>query len=384
MNKWIKILIVAVFAMAASQSSMAQNKHRSQKQIIRQGLKIVPDTVGTTPDSLMVGQSDSLFVAGDSLSVSLASDSTRVSVDSLITSSMVDSLDVILASDTTTRRTLRERLLPDSMSISRMSWISLAVPGYGQIYNKQYKKLPVLYGLVGAGVGMYIHENSKYKPLKREYDAVTAITTTRTPALDQLQTEMIQSNTRRQLYMAAAITAYVYFIGDAAINYSTSEVSRVKKATTLSTIIPGAGQIYNGSYWKVPFVIGGFATFAYVIDWNTRGYNRFKTAYALRAAYDSNPELYPNGSPDEFGGRYSASYLQSLRNNYRRNRDLGIILTAGFYIIQIIDAHVDAHLKDFDVSDDLTMNILPYIDHSYDHSVGSNRTSLGFNLSINF
>ena len=74
------------------------------------------------------------------------------------------------------------------------------------------------------------------------------------------------------------------------MNYSTNEVSNVKKATTLACICPGAGQIYNKSYWKVPFVVGGFATLIYCIDWNNRGYQRFKKAYSLRADYD-------NGTP---------------------------------------------------------------------------------------
>ena len=87
---------------------------------------------------------------------------------------------------------------------------------------------------------------------------------------------MIRSNTRRQVYLGLTVASYIYFIGDAAVNYSTNEVSDVKKATTLACIFPGAGQIYNKSYWKVPFVVGGFAAMIYCIDWNNRGYQRFK------------------------------------------------------------------------------------------------------------
>ena len=122
--------------------------------------------------------------------------------------------------------------------------------------------------------------------------------------------------------------SYIYFIGDAAVNYSTNEVSSVKKATTLACIFPGAGQIYNKSYWKVPFVVGGFAAMIYCIDWNNRGYQRFKKAYNQISDYEQHPEKYPDGPVDEFGGRYSASYILNLRNNFRRNRDLCIIISA--------------------------------------------------------
>ena len=81
------------------------------------------------------------------------------------------------------------------------------------------------------------------------------------------------------------------------MNYSTNEVSDVKKATTLACIFPGAGQIYNKSYWKVPFVVGGFAAMIYCIDWNNRGYQRFKKAYRLLSDYEKNPDATPTARP---------------------------------------------------------------------------------------
>ena len=172
----------------------------------------------------------------------------------------------------------RMKLFWASMSLSKVCWISTVVPGYGQIYNKQYWKLPILYGLVGTGLGLYIHENKTYKPLKRQFESYTDVNLSRTPELDALQSKMIRSNTRRQVYLGLTVASYIYFIGDAAVNYSTNDVSNVKKATTLACIFPGAGQIYNKSYWKVPFVVGGFAAMIYCIDWNNRGYQRFKKA----------------------------------------------------------------------------------------------------------
>jgi hypothetical protein len=279
------------------------------------------------------------------------------------------------------RGEVRQPFFSDSMGLSKVCWLSLPLPGFGQIYNKQYWKLGVLYPLVGASVGMFAYENKQYKPLKAEYDQYLIDNGYfRTPELDAIQTEMLRHNTRQQIYAGIAIATYLYFIGDAAVNYSTNEVSQVKKATTLSTICPGAGQIYNKSYWRVPIIIGGLASTIYTIDWNNRGYKRFKTAYALRVDYDKNPDKYPGGAADEFRGAYSATFLKNLKDSYRRNRDLCILLTAGVYMLQIIDAHVDAHLQDYDISDDLTMNLEPYFDYL---PVGSTPL-VGVNMSLKF
>ena len=276
---------------------------------------------------------------------------------------------------------VRKPFISDSMGLSKVCWLSLPLPGFGQIYNKQYWKLGVLYPVVGASVGMFVYENKQYKPLKAEYDQYLIDNGyMRTAELDKLQTKMIRHNTMRQIYAGVAIASYLYFIGDAAVNYSTNEVSQVKKATTLSTIFPGAGQVYNKSYWRVPIVIGGMASTIYNIDWNNRGYQRFKTAYALRVDYDKNPDKYPGGAADEFHGAYSATFLKNLKDSYRRNRDLCIILTAGVYLLNILDAHVDAHLQDYDISDDLSMNLEPYFDYT---TVGS-QPVYGVNMSLKF
>ena len=276
---------------------------------------------------------------------------------------------------------VRRPLISDSMGLSQMCWLSLPIPGFGQIYNKQYWKLGVLYPVFGTTLGLFIHENKQYKPYKAQYDQYLVDNGyMRTPELDEIQTQLIRHNTRQQIFAGLAAATYIYFIGDAAINYKTNDVSHVKKATTLSTICPGAGQIYNKSYWRVPIVIGGMASTIYTIDWNNRGYKRFKTAYALRVDYDKNPDKYPGGAADEFRGAYSATFLKNLKDSYRRNRDLCILLTAGVYMLQIIDAHVDAHLQDYDISDDLTMNLEPYVDYLPVES----QPLFGVNMSFKF
>ena len=275
----------------------------------------------------------------------------------------------------------RKPFISDSMGLSKVCLLSVPLPGFGQIYNKQYWKLGVLYPVVGASVGMFVYENKQYKPLKKQYDQyLIDYGYMRTPELDEIQTKLIKHNTLQQIYAGIAIASYLYFIGDAAVNYATNEVSQVKKATTLSTIFPGAGQIYNKSYWRVPIVIGGLASTIYTIDWNNRGYQRFKTAYSLKVDYEKDPSKYPNGAPDEFRGAYTSSFLKNLKDSYRRNRDLCIILTAGVYLLNILDAHVDAHLQDYDISDDLSMNLEPYFDCT---TIGS-KPVYGVNMSLKF
>ncbi len=293
----------------------------------------------------------------------------------------------ILISETqapTVLKAERKRYFTDSMSLSKVCWTATVLPGYGQIYNKEYWKLPILYGTLATSIALYVKETDRYKPMKAEYDATIKQDLRRTTELNELQEKMIHSNTRRQIYLGATVASYLYFIGDAAMNYSTNNESDVKRATTLATICPGAGQIYNKSYWKVPFVVGGFAAMIYVVDWNNRGYKRFKNAYNILKDYEANPDDYPNGSTDEFGGRYSASYMKSLRDSYRRNRDLSIIMMAGLYALQLIDAHVDAHFKDYDISDDLSMDIEPAIGYTYSPVKGGETATFGFNLALKF
>lgn len=278
----------------------------------------------------------------------------------------------------------REPWFADSMSLSRVCITSAVLPGYGQIYNKQYWKLPILYGTLGTSIGLWAHFSSEYRPLKRQYDELILSGLSRTEELNDVQSKMISANTKRQVFMLTAAASYIYFLGDTALSYATNEVSDVKKATTLSIICPGAGQLYNKSYWKVPIVIGGMASMIYVVDWNNRGFKRFKNAYALRTDFEQNPGKYPDGvSKDEFGGRYSATFLKNLRDSYRRNRDLSILLTAAVYAFQAIDAHVDAHLKDFDVSDNLTVDLEPMFDYQYTQLTGNNAV-FGFNLNLTF
>lgn len=124
-----------------------------------------------------------------------------------------------------------------------------------------------------------------------------------------------------------------------------------RKATILSAILPGAGQVYNKKYWKVPIIYAGLGGFGYMFYVNNSEYNNFRQA--VRAAYDDDPNT-------TYDTRYTPDDLQTLKLFYRKNRDISIFGMGAFYLINIIDANVDAHLKTFDVSDDLSFNVSPW------------------------
>ena len=405
-SRGIALLLTLLFACISFSAEAQINPYargrRSERTIIRSGQIYTPDSVEVRQiDSMRVAKlvdtlrkisADSLKTIGDNVRMQLP-DSLRKAIfgglqrDSLAVDSLA--MDSTLTERQRKRLERRENHTPffsDSMSLRRVTLTSAVLPGFGQIYNKQYWKLPILYGTVGASLGLCLWSNSKFQPLKTEFDRLTDQSLLRTPELNALQREMNKYSTMRNAFMITTIASYIYFIGDACLKYSTAEVSPVNRATTLAMICPGAGQIYNKSYWRVPIVVGGFATTIYCIDWNNRGYQRFKKAYRLKADYDANPELFPNGSPDEFGGRYSTSFLKNLRNSYRRNRDLCIILTAGLYILQAVDAHVDAHLRSYDISKDLSVSLTPTIGYSYNRMspYSGGGATLGMNLGLTF
>ncbi len=124
------------------------------------------------------------------------------------------------------------------------------------------------------------------------------------------------------------------------------------KAALYSALLPGLGQIYNKKYWKVPIIYAGFGTLIYFINTNNRYYNDLKQG--LIHANDSIPYqlkyFHYDLTPDQ---------LQNGKDIYKRYRDLSIILTGGLYILQIIDATVDAYLFDWDVGEDITLRIEP-------------------------
>lgn len=134
---------------------------------------------------------------------------------------------------------------------------------------------------------------------------------------------------------------------------STARVHSVKKATWLSAALPGAGQVYNHKVWKVPIVYGGLAAMGYFIKTNADKYKKYNDALIKRYDADPNNEELTN---------ITSENLRLLSDNYHRNRDLSIAGAVFVYLLNIIDAHVDAHLYTFNVDDNLSLNIQPSIE----------------------
>lgn len=139
-----------------------------------------------------------------------------------------------------------------------------------------------------------------------------------------------------------------------------------KKAAMLSAAFPGLGQIYNGKWWKVPIIYAGVAATVYGISWNNEYYSKYKRGYYDWIDSDPFSKSYlevlpPNASVEDLDGTWFKSQLEAKKNSYRRDRDLMIIVAVAVYMINIIDANVDAHLADFDVSPDLSMRLSPSI-----------------------
>ena len=131
----------------------------------------------------------------------------------------------------------------------------------------------------------------------------------------------------------------------------TEPIQSPRKAAILSSTLPGLGQIYNKKYWKIPIIYAGLLTSAYYINDNNVQYKLYKDAYLKRL--DNNPDN------DDFVGEYSSGDLLILKDFYRRNREVSILCFVGTYIITVLDASVDAHLFDYDISEDISLQITP-------------------------
>jgi hypothetical protein len=156
------------------------------------------------------------------------------------------------------------------------------------------------------------------------------------------------------------------------------EAHSIKKATIYSAVLPGLGQAYNRKYWKIPIVYVGFGVLTYFIVTNTQEYKKFREAYV----YVANDETYP--IDNEYVDLYNQDQLQTGMDDYRKYRDISWIITALWYGLNVLDANVDAHFYDFEISDDLSLEWEPYVTPALNQWAGNNQTETGLKITLNF
>jgi len=258
----------------------------------------------------------------------------------------------------------------DSLKTKHLWILAQVLPGSGQIVNKQYWKIPTFYAGMGSMLYMGISANKSYQRYKADYDNLNPASIAR-ESYEIRYTKMLHTRNR---YYAGVGAFYLASVADAILVYNKNTHSPAA-ATILSTIVPGMGQVYNKKYWKVPIVYGGLSTLYFLVNWNNRGYIRFKNAISR----------YPN---DEFN-KGEKPYVRTVeefalyRDIYRKNRDVSFVSLMAFYVLNIIDANVDANLYDWNVNDDLAVHVEPTIINNFATTVYT-QPAFGLSCRINF
>ena len=234
----------------------------------------------------------------------------------------------------------KQELLPGTLFAGSMLFI-----GSQQIYHKDYWKLPIIYGGLGATVGLGIHYRRQYNASVSDYEAAYALDPNTTLTVD----EHARNLSTAMFIGAGAI--YWATLMDGVIRYpSGGRHPHPGKATLYSLLLPGLGQAYNGEYWKIPIYWGGLVASVHYYNLNNTNYLRYKRIY--NEATDPESTTKPPISAD------AALYYRDV---FRRWRDYSIVAILVVYLLQIIDANVFAYMQDFDVSDDLSMHIAPAV-----------------------
>ncbi|MCX6234379.1 MAG: DUF5683 domain-containing protein [Bacteroidetes bacterium] len=149
-----------------------------------------------------------------------------------------------------------------------------------------------------------------------------------------------------------------------------------RKATIFSSVLPGLGQAYNKKYWKIPIIYAGFGAFAYFISQNSFEYKKFKEAYIWKVSNDTTP------IDNDYIYKYLTSeQLKAGKDYYLRNLELSWIFCGIWYILNILDAAVDAQLMDFDISEDISLHVEPGLKNNF---FPGYQPVAGMTLTLNF
>lgn len=273
----------------------------------------------------------------------------------------------------------------NEMKIGTMFAGSVILPGTAQIYNKDYWKLPIIYGGIGALAGTGGHYLYKYNLTQDRYDRWAV---QKTEFEDRYKIDYpfeapyvdMKSKKTGTWLMAGAALVYWGSLLDGIVCYESDKEPLPGRATLYSILFPGLGQIYNGELFKVPIYWGGLLVSVHFLTTNNLNYRRFKRIH--------NEASTPGSGYSE---NITAETAKWYRDVYRRYRDYSIVATAAVYLLQVIDANVFAYMHDFEISDDITMNIEPAVISPYNayamHTpapVNANHNAIGMKLGITF
>jgi len=162
-----------------------------------------------------------------------------------------------------------------------------------------------------------------------------------------------------------------------------------QRALWLALVIPGAGQIYNRKYWKLPIIYGGFMGCIYALTWNNMMYKDYSQAYLDLMDTDPstnsyNKFLHLGVEITEANENRFKQIFKNRKDKYRRWRDMSIFVMIGVYALSVIDAYVDAELSEFDISKDLSLEVRPTVIPNYAGGNPLQAQSVGLSCCLNF